>query len=85
MKSMNDRMKFDMKYIQAQFPVSDLQKSRRFYEETLRQKIKYDFGSKLIFEGRFALLLEPDFAGHPGPHNAGLYLNAMTSIPCWKI
>jgi catechol 2,3-dioxygenase-like lactoylglutathione lyase family enzyme len=69
-------MKMEVNYIQAQFAVSDLQRSRRFYEEILHQEIKYDFGSKLIFEGRFSLQLEPDFAGQTGTHIAGLYFES---------
>ncbi len=35
--------------------VSDINKSRYFYEDLLKQKVKFDFGENITFEGDFAI------------------------------
>jgi catechol 2,3-dioxygenase-like lactoylglutathione lyase family enzyme len=37
------------------FAVEDIDLSRRFYEEILEQKVKYDFGENVTFYGDFAI------------------------------
>ena len=44
-----------MKYICPLITVSDIKKSRDFYENLLDQKVKYDFGENVTFEGDFAI------------------------------
>ena len=44
-----------MKYICPLLVVSNLDRSRTFYETLLRQKVKVDFGENLTFEGDFAI------------------------------
>ncbi len=44
-----------MKYICPLITVSDIKKSRDFYENVLGQKVKYDFGENVTFEGDFAI------------------------------
>ena len=44
-----------MKYICSLIAVSDIKKSRNFYENILGQKVKYDFGENVSFEGDFAI------------------------------
>lgn len=44
-----------LKYICSLFTVNDIEESKRFYTEVLNQKIKYDFGENITFEGDFAL------------------------------
>ncbi len=44
-----------MKFHCAMLVVNDIQKSRRFYEEILGQKVILDFGENITFEGSFAL------------------------------
>lgn len=42
--------------------VENIQRSRQFYGTTLRQKVKYDFGVNVSFEGDFAIHLKSHFA-----------------------
>lgn len=42
--------------------VEDLETSRYFYERVLNQKVKYDFGENITYEGDFAIQLKPHFA-----------------------
>ncbi len=44
-----------MKYICPLIVVSNIEKSRNFYENVLGQKVKYDFGENVTFEGDFAI------------------------------
>ena len=46
-----------MKFICPLIAVEDIQRSRRFYEEVLGQRVKYDFGENVTFEGDFAIHL----------------------------
>jgi catechol 2,3-dioxygenase-like lactoylglutathione lyase family enzyme len=50
-----------MKYICPLITVSDIQQSRYFYEQLLHQKVKYDFGENITFEGDFALHLQSHY------------------------
>lgn len=44
-----------MRYTCSLIAVSDLEVSRRFYEEVLGQKVVLDLGWNLVFEGGFAI------------------------------
>lgn len=44
-----------MKFSAALIVVNDIAKSRGFYEKVLGQKIKFDFGENITFEGDFSL------------------------------
>jgi len=46
-----------MKFICPLLVVKDITISRNFYEQVLDQKLKYDFGENVIFEGDFSLHL----------------------------
>ena len=50
-----------MKYICPLITVEDMQRSRDFYERTLNQKIKYDFGVNITFHGDFAIHLRTHY------------------------
>lgn len=50
-----------MKYISPLIVVNDIATSREFYEKMLGQKIKYDFGANVTFEGDFSIHLERHF------------------------
>lgn len=50
-----------MKYICPLLVVTDMQRSRHFYEKLLRLKVKFDFGENITFEGDFALHLESHY------------------------
>lgn len=51
-----------MKYICPLLVVSDIPKSRKFYEAILKQKVKFDFGENVTFEGDFAIHLDSHFS-----------------------
>lgn len=50
-----------MKYICSLIVVKDIKVSRDFYENVLGQKVKYDFGENVAFEGGFAIHLEDHY------------------------
>jgi len=50
-----------MKYICSLITVSNIKKSRNFYENILDQKVKYDFGENITFHGDFAIHLQSHF------------------------
>jgi catechol 2,3-dioxygenase-like lactoylglutathione lyase family enzyme len=50
-----------MKYICSLITVSDIKRSRDFYENLLNQKVKYDFGENVTFHGDFAIHLQSHF------------------------
>ena len=52
-----------MKYICPLLVVSDMQRSRKFYEDILEQKVKADFGENVTFEGDFAIHLDSHYTG----------------------
>lgn len=51
-----------MKYICSLITVNDMKRSRDFYEKVLKQKVTFDFGANVAFEG-FAIHLKPHFQG----------------------
>ena len=51
-----------MKFICPLIVVDDIEISRRFYETVLDQKVKYDFGENVTFEGDFAIHLKSHFS-----------------------
>ena len=50
-----------MKFICPLITVSDIIQSRNFYENVLKQKVKYDFGENITFYGDFAIHLRSHF------------------------
>lgn len=71
-----------MRFVCPLFVVKDIQISRAFYQEVLQQKIKFDFGENIVFEGDFALQEANHFAAmvqipvqriKTESHNAELY------------
>jgi len=50
-----------MKYICSLITVSDIKRSRDFYENLLNQKVKFDFGENVTFHGDFAIHLQSHF------------------------
>ncbi len=50
-----------MKYICPLIVVKDITVSRNFYENILGQKVKYDFGENIFFEGDFAIHLKEHY------------------------
>lgn len=50
-----------MKFVCSLILVEDIERSREFYEKTLKQKVKYDFGANVSFEGGFAIHLKNHF------------------------
>lgn len=51
-----------MKYICPLITVEEIPRARKFYEELLNQKVKYDFGENITFHGDFALQLRTHYA-----------------------
>ena len=51
-----------MKFVCSLTVVSDIKRSRIFYENILKQKVKYDFGENICFEGDFAIHLKSHFS-----------------------
>lgn len=51
-----------MRYICSLIAVDDICISREFYEKLLQQKVKYDFGESITFEGDFAIHLKSHFS-----------------------
>jgi catechol 2,3-dioxygenase-like lactoylglutathione lyase family enzyme len=50
-----------MKYICPLLTVTDISRSREFYEQILEQKVKYDFGEDVTFEGDFSIHLRTHY------------------------
>jgi len=50
-----------MKFICPLITVSDINRSRKFYVDLLNQKVKYDYGENVTFEGGFAIHLQSHF------------------------
>jgi catechol 2,3-dioxygenase-like lactoylglutathione lyase family enzyme len=50
-----------MKFICSLLTVSDINISRNFHEKLLNQKVKFDFGENVTFEGDFAIHLKSHF------------------------
>lgn len=51
----------NIKFICPLITVANIEKSRRFYENILNQKVKFDFGENITFEGDFAIHLQSHF------------------------
>lgn len=67
-----------MKYIGSLILVENIERSREFYEKTLKQKVKYDFGVNVSFEGDFSIHLKNHFeevAGIKGSRSVSLGSN----------
>lgn len=69
-----------MRFICSLITVTDIKRSRAFYEDLLKQKVKYDFGENVTFHGDFAIHLRSHFKGlienkeiNPGGNNFELY------------
>ena len=69
-----------MKFICSLITVSDIKRSRDFYENLLNQKVKYDFGENVTYNGDFAIHLRTHFKElidnkeiRPGGNNFELY------------
>ncbi len=50
-----------MKYICPLITVSDMEKAKNFYQNILKQEIKYDFGENVTFHGDFAIHLKTHY------------------------
>jgi catechol 2,3-dioxygenase-like lactoylglutathione lyase family enzyme len=50
-----------MKFSGPLIVVEDMARARQFYEHVLGQKVKFDFGENVPFEGGFSLHLRPHF------------------------
>lgn len=71
-----------MKFVCVLLVVEDMARAREFYEQVLGQKVKYDFGEDVTYEGDFTIHLgahyrrllgvEGHAAGQPA-HNFELY------------
>jgi len=51
-----------MKFICPLIVVNNMEISRNFYEKVLDQKVQYDFGENVSFEGGFAIHLKSHFS-----------------------
>ncbi len=51
-----------MKYICSLITVENISNSKLFYENVMKQKIKYDFGENVLFEGGFAIHLKSHYS-----------------------
>lgn len=52
-----------MKFICPLLVVTDINRSRDFYENILGQKVKYDYGESITFLGDFAIHLKSHYKG----------------------
>ncbi len=50
-----------LRFVAPLIAVDDIATSRRFYEQLLGQRVRYDFGPNVEFEGHFAIHLRPHF------------------------
>ena len=51
-----------MKYICPLITVTDIKRSREFYENILSQTVKYDLGENITFQGDFAIHLQSHYS-----------------------
>ena len=51
-----------MKFICSLIVVNNVETSRNFYEKVLNQKVQFDFGENVSFEGGFAIHLKSHFS-----------------------
>jgi putative AdoMet-dependent methyltransferase len=59
-----------VKYVCPLIVVKNMKTTRNFYEEMLGQKVKYDFGENVTFEGDFAIHFEEHYLGLLGESNS---------------
>jgi predicted enzyme related to lactoylglutathione lyase len=52
-----------MKYVSVLITVDDIGRAKKFYVEVMKQKIAFDFGQNVAFEGGFAIHLSSHFSG----------------------
>ncbi len=57
-----------MKFVCTLLTVTDIGRSREFYENAMQQKVKMDFGENVTFHGDFAIHLKSHFQGLIGDH-----------------
>jgi len=74
-----------VRFIGPLLVVKDIQNSTHFYRDILAQKVKYDFGENVAFEGNFSIHLESHYLKLLGPipstisfgsHNFELYFES---------
>jgi catechol 2,3-dioxygenase-like lactoylglutathione lyase family enzyme len=75
-----------LKFISPLIVVEDMTRSRQFYEQILEQKVKFDFGVDVAFEGDFTIHLKSHFQSLLGDaakypitskaHNGELYFDS---------
>jgi catechol 2,3-dioxygenase-like lactoylglutathione lyase family enzyme len=75
-----------LKFVSPLIVVEDMARSRQFYEQLLGQKVKFDFGVDVAFEGDFTIHLKSHFQSLLGEatqypitskaHNGELYFEA---------
>ncbi len=51
-----------MKFVCPLIVVEDVHVSRQFYEKVLNQRVKFDFGENIVFEGGFSIQKKHHFA-----------------------
>ena len=74
-----------LKFVSPLIVVEDMARSRQFYEQLLEQKVKFDFGVDVAFEGDFTIHLKSHFQSLLGDatrypvtlkaHNGELYFD----------
>ena len=74
-----------LKFVSPLIVVEDMARSRQFYEQLLGQKVKFDFGVDVAFEGDFTIHLKSHFQSllgdatrypiTPKAHNGELYFD----------
>lgn len=52
-----------MKFIAPLIVVGDIERSKKFYEDILGEKVTLDFGENVTFKGGFAIHLKKHYAG----------------------
>lgn len=75
-----------LKFVSPLIVVEDMARSRQFYEQLLEQKVKFDFGVDVAFEGDFTIHLKSHFQSLLGDatkypitskaHNGELYFDS---------
>jgi catechol 2,3-dioxygenase-like lactoylglutathione lyase family enzyme len=75
-----------LKFVSPLIVVEDMARSRQFYEQLLGQKVKFDFGVDVCFEGDFTIHLKSHFQSLMGDatkypitakaHNGELYFDS---------
>src|SRR5512143_4023783 len=75
-----------LKFVSPLIVVEDMAHSRQFYEQLLEQKVKFDFGVDVAFEGDFTIHLKSHFQSLLGDaskypitskaHNGELYFDS---------